>query len=205
MERLIEGFHRFRRTYFEEHRSRFERLAGRGQRPHYTIVTCCDSRIDTTRIFDAVPGEIFLIRNIANLIPPYRPDHQAHSTSAALEYAVRALKVGQLVVLGHARCGGIAALLEPPREPTDFVGQWMAIAAPALERIEQKAPAASPEQRQRAAELESLKVSLANLQAFPWVRERIEEGSLAADALYIDLERGELLLYDPKRDRFEPV
>ena len=205
MERLIEGFRRFRRSYYEEHRARFQRLAGRPQHPRYAVVTCCDSRIDTTHIFDAVPGEVFLIRNIANLVPPYRPDERQHSTSAAIEYAVRILKVGQFVVLGHAGCGGIRALLDPPTQPTDFVANWMQIAAPARQRVMALADEIAPEQRQRACELEALKDSLDNALTFPWVAERVQDGSLLVDALYIDLEQGELLLYHRARNAFEPV
>jgi carbonic anhydrase len=204
MERLIEGFKRFRADYYEEHRARFERLAGRKQHPRYAVVTCCDSRIDTTRIFDAVPGEIFLIRNIANLVPPYKPDDRQHSTSAAIEYAVRFLKVGQFVVLGHAGCGGIAALLDPPKQDTDFVGKWLEIAGPARERVLSR-QGLSPEERQRCGELETLKSSLENALQFPWLAARVEDGSLQADALYLDLEHGEMLLYDRKKDTFAAV
>jgi carbonic anhydrase len=204
MERLIEGFKRFRSEYFQEHRARFERLAGRGQRPRYAVVTCSDSRIDTTRIFDAVPGEIFLIRNIANLVPPYQPDERQHSTSAAIEYAVRFLKVGQFVVLGHAGCGGIAALLDPPQQRSDFVASWLEVAQLARDRVLADA-SLSIEERQRHCELEALKSSLENVLHYPWVASAVEDGSLLADALYLDLEHGELLLYDRAKDRFEPV
>lgn len=204
MERLIEGFKRFRADYYEEHRARFERLAGRRQHPRYAVVTCSDSRIDTTRIFDAVPGEVFLIRNIANLVPPYKPDGRQHSTSAAIEYAVCFLKVGQFVVLGHAGCGGIAALLDPPKQTTDFVGSWLEIARPARERVLGRTHL-SPEERQRNCELETLKSSLDNVLQFPWVAARIEDGSLQVDALYLDLEHGEMLLYDRAKDTFAAV
>jgi carbonic anhydrase len=204
MERLIEGFKRFRAEYFEEHRARFERLAGRRQHPRYAVVTCSDSRIDTTRIFDAVPGEIFLIRNIANLVPPYQPDDRQHATSAAIEYAVRFLKVGQFVVLGHAGCGGIAALLDPPKQPTDFVANWLEIARPARERVLADT-SISVEDRQYRCELEALRSSLENVLHYPWVAAHVEDGSLLADALYLDLEHGKLLLYDRAKDQFETV
>ncbi len=204
MERLIEGFQRFRADYFEANRARFERLAGRPQHPRYAIVTCCDSRIDTTRVFDAIPGEVFLIRNIANLVPPYEPDQHHHSTSAAIEYAVRILKVGQFVVLGHAGCGGIQALLDPPAPRTDFINLWLEMGASARDRTLAK-EGLSREERQRHCELEALKSSLANLLAFPWVRARVEDGSLQVDALYLDLERGGLLLYDRYGDTFAEV
>ena len=204
MERLIEGFKRFRANYFEANRARFERLAGRPQHPRYAIVTCCDSRIDTTRVFDAIPGEVFLIRNIANLVPPYEPDQHHHSTSAAIEYAVRVLKVGQFVVMGHAGCGGIRALLEPPAEPTDFMTLWLEMAASARDRAVTRTDVPG-EERQRCCELEALTLSLNNLLAFPWLKARIEDGSLQVDALYLDLERGELLLYDRQNDTFAEV
>jgi carbonic anhydrase len=204
MERLIEGFKRFRANYFEANRARFERLAGRPQHPRYAIVTCCDSRIDTTRVFDAIPGEVFLIRNIANLVPPYEPDQHHHSTSAAIEYAVRILKVGQFVVMGHAGCGGIRALLDPPAEPTEFVTLWLEMAAPARDWARTKTDV-SGEEQQRCCELQALKLSLNNLLAFPWLKARIEDGSLQVDALYLDLERGELLLYDRRNDSFSEV
>jgi carbonic anhydrase len=205
MERLVEGFRRFRRQYESQHRARFERLAGRKQHPRYAVVTCCDSRIDTTLIFDAIPGEFFLIRNIANLVPAYRPDERQHSTSAAIEYAVRFLKVGQFVVLGHAGCGGIQALLDPPAQATDFLANWVQIAAPARERVLARADEIPPEERRRACELASLKNSLENTFTFPWVAERVADGSLQVDAMYLDLARGELLLYNHARDAFEAV
>jgi carbonic anhydrase len=204
MERLIEGFQRFRADYFEANRARFERLAVRPQHPRYAIVTCCDSRIDTTRVFDALPGEVFLIRNIANLVPPYEPDEHHHSTSAAIEYAVRILKVGQFVVLGHAGCGGIQALLDPPAPPTDFINLWLEMAASARDRTLSKGNLSRVE-RQRDCELEALKSSWANLLSFPWLRARVEDGSLQVDALYLDLERGKLLLYDRHGEAFSEV
>jgi carbonic anhydrase len=204
MERLIEGFQRFRADYFEANRARFERLAGRPQHPRYAIVTCCDSRIDTTRVFDALPGEVFLIRNIANLVPPYEPDEHHHSTSAAIEYAIRVLKVGQFVVLGHAGCGGIQALLDPPVPPTDFINLWLEMAASARDRTLGK-EGLSREERQRHCELEALKSSWSNLLSFPWLRARVDDGSLQVDALHLDLEHGKLLLYDRQGDSFEEV
>ena len=204
MERLIEGFRRFRGSYYEQHRSRFERLAA-GQRPRCAVVACCDSRVDTTLIFDAIPGEIFLIRNIANLIPPYRPDARQHSTSAAIEYAVRFLKVGEFVVLGHAGCGGIRALLNPPAHATDFVADWLEIAAASRERVLARGAGLPPAERQRACELEALEDSLKNVLTFPWVAERVEDGTLQVDALYVDLEQGALLLYNRRRGVFEAV
>ncbi len=147
---------------------------------------------------------MFLIRNIANLVPPYEPDEHHHSTSAAIEYAVRVLKVGQFVVLGHAGCGGIRALLDPPAPPNDFINRWLEIAIPARDRVV-STQELSREQRQRYCELEVLKSSLGNLLDFPWLNDRIEDGSLQVDALYLDLERGELLHYNRLTDAFADV
>jgi carbonic anhydrase len=147
---------------------------------------------------------VFLIRNIANLVPPYEPDQHHHSTSAAIEYAVRILKVGQFVVLGHAGCGGIRALLDPPAPPTDFINLWLQTAASARDTALLNQDL-SRDERQRCCELQALKSSLANLLEFPWLKARIEDGSLQVDALYLDLERGELLLYQRQSDTFARV
>lgn len=202
MDRLIDGFRRFREIYYREHRELFETLA-RGQAPRVMVVGCSDSRVDPALIFDAAPGEIFTVRNVANLVPPYAPSASYHGTSAALEFAVRALQVEHVVVLGHARCGGIGALLRQQEAAAwDFIPAWMAIARPARERA--LAAGGLPEAAQRACEHEAIKVSLGNLMTFPWVRERVERGSLALHGCYFDLEVGELLRLGAT-GAFEPV
>jgi len=203
MDRLIEGFHRFRAGYYQEHRALFEDLAARGQSPRAMVVSCADSRVDPGLIFDAAPGEIFVVRNVANLVPPYTPSASYHGTSAALEFAVRALAVAHVVVLGHARCGGITALLQGPAEAQgEFVPAWMGIAAPARERA---LAAGGPAQAvQCACEHEAIKVSLANLMTFPWVEERVAKGALALHGCHFDPAAGELLRLGPT-GRFEPV
>jgi len=137
-------------------------------------------------------------------VPPYEPDQLHHSTSAAIEYAVRILKVSQFVVLGHAGCGGIHALLDPPASPTDFISLWLETAGPASDRVLSK-QGLSREERQRYVELEALRSSLANLLQFPWLKTRIEDGSLQVAALHLDLGRATLLLYDQNGDRFAEV
>src|SRR5262249_49855235 len=134
MERLIEGFRRFRRESWPHYRELFEALGTRGQSPRAMVIACSDSRVDPPMLFRAAPGELFTVRNVANLVPPYAPDAAYHGTSAALEFAVRTLRVDHVVVLGHERCGGITALLQSPQSPGDFVGSWVQIAAPARER-----------------------------------------------------------------------
>src|SRR3972149_3358165 len=164
MERVIEGYRRFRATQWPERRATFEALAHHGQSPGAMVIACSDSRIDPAMIFGAGPGELFVIRNVANLVPPYAPDAEPHATSAALEFAVRGLEVPDVIVMGHAMCGGIRALLEGAPDPVgDFLGPWMRIAEPA----KQKALSSAPVDRQTACEREALKLSLENLLTFP--------------------------------------
>ena len=189
MERLIEGYRRFRATYWSQNKDVFEALAA-GQSPRAMVITCADSRVDPQMIFDAKPGEIFCVRNVANLVPPYAPDSDHHGTSAALEFAVRSLKVEHIIVLGHARCGGIRALLEGG-EQGDFIGRWMEIAAVARERALTAAATAS-ETVQHLCEHESIRITLDNIMTFPWVAERVHAGLLQLHGWHFDFERGEL-------------
>jgi carbonic anhydrase len=207
MDRLIEGFQRFRKNYYEENRVVFDALSRTGQAPRALVIACCDSRVDPSLIFDTAPGEVFTIRNIANLIPPYAPNGDYHGTSAALEFAIRILLVEHVVVLGHSGCGGVRALVENALEvPTgDFVGQWMAIANPARERAFATAAKEGQETLRHTCELEVVKVSLANLMTFPWVAERASRNALALHGWYFDLENGALLRCDLATGKFAPV
>jgi carbonic anhydrase len=194
VQRLIEGFRRFRETYYREHRAVFDALAAHGQWPRAMVIGCADSRVDPQLIFGAAPGDVFVVRNVANLVPPYKPNADYHGTSAALEFAVNGLQVEHIVVLGHARCGGVGALLRGPAPDAggdDFIGAWMSIAAPARERA--LAAGGPAEAVQRACEHEAIRVSLGNLMTFPWVRGRVERGALALHGWYFDLEAGDLL------------
>ena len=189
MERLIEGYARFRKAYWSQNKSVFEALAA-GQSPRAMVITCADSRVDPQLIFDAKPGEIFCVRNVANLVPPYAPDSDHHGTSAALEFAVRSLKVEHIIVLGHAQCGGIQALLKGG-EQGDFIGRWMEIAAPARERA-LAAAAHSPETITHICERESIRITIDNIMTFPWVAERVHAGLLQLHGWHFDIEQGEL-------------
>ena len=189
MDELIEGYRRFRAGQWPERRATFEALAERGQAPRALVVACSDSRVDPAMIFAAAPGEIFVVRNVANLVPPYAPDSEPHATSAALEFAVRSLKVADVIVLGHAMCGGIRALLKGAPEPAgEFLGPWMRIAEPA----KRKAFACEPGERQAACEREAVKVSLGNLATFPWVAERVTAGRLRLHGAIFDIRSGVL-------------
>jgi carbonic anhydrase len=204
MERLINGFRRFHRTYYQDHREVFDALALNGQSPRAMVIACSDSRADPQLIFGSPPGEMFVVRNVANLVPPYAPDADHHGTSAALEFAVHALSVEHIIVMGHTHCGGVDALLKQPEIPGgDFISNWMSIAQPARERA-LAATQGRPEDAQRTCEHETIKVSLANLKTFPWIRERVERGDLALHGWHFDLETGNLLRLGSE-GAFEPV
>jgi carbonic anhydrase len=192
MDELIAGYRRFRQETWPQQRARFEQLAAQGQRPHTMVIACSDSRVDPQMIFSAGPGELFVVRNVANLVPPYMPDALFHGTSAAVEFAVRVLQVERIVVMGHALCGGIRALIDgTPPEARDFVAGWIGIA--------ERARAAAlrcdvPEQRQEAAEHESVRISLTNLMTFPWVAEAVAAGRLALHGAHFGVATGRLVL-----------
>ncbi len=189
MQRLLDGFRRFRATGWREHADDLATLAREGQHPVALIIACADSRIDPNLIFGAGPGELFVLRNVANLVPAFAPDRLAHATSAALEFAVRVLEVANVVVMGHAGCGGIRVLLDgPPAQGGDFLEPWMRIAEPARNR----ALAYGPPDKQTACEQETMKLSLGNLMTFPWIAERVLAGRLALHAMSFDIATGEL-------------
>ena len=158
------------------------------------VVACCDSRVPLEAVFDCTPGEIFVLRSIANLIPPYAPDTAMHGTSAALEYAVRELEVSHLVILGHSLCGGIQALMRGPgKERTDFIEPWMSIAEEARRHVlENAGDTTDLESLCRVCEQESIRVSLRNLTTFPWIKSRLDEGALKVGGFYFDAESGDL-------------
>jgi carbonic anhydrase len=189
MEDFIAGYRRFRAGIWRNERVRFEELSRFGQKPRALVIGCSDSRTDPQMVFNAAPGELFVIRNVANLVPPYGPDNQPHGISAAIEFAVRVLKVPQIIVMGHAMCGGIQALLNgAPAEVSDFVGQWVRIAEPARAR----AMMAPVERRQDVCEHESVRLSLDNLMTFPWITSAIRAGELTLHGCFFDIRSGVL-------------
>jgi carbonic anhydrase len=201
MNRLIKGYRRFRARQFPERSGVFERLAHFGQSPRAMVIACSDSRVDPTMIFNAEPGELFILRNVANLVPPYEPDTAYHATSAALEFAVRVLEVTDLIVMGHAMCGGIDVLLRgAPPGAGDFLVPWMRIAEPAKRRVLERA-STDP---QSDCEQESVKLSLENLLTFPWIAERVTARRLALTGSLFDIRSGVLTLLGPDGN-FEQV
>lgn len=178
--------------------SRYKDLADRGQKPHTMVVACCDSRSGPETIFDSGPGELFVVRNVANLVPTYKPDGENHGTSAALEFAVQSLKVRQIVVMGHGRCGGISAALaqdSEPLSPGDFIGRWMEMLKPAAETI-QDSPLMTQSERQTALERISVRNSIDNLRTFPCVKILEDRGSLSIHGAWFDISTGELWVMD---------
>ena len=190
---LRDGYGRFRAGRYAADADRYRHLAESGQRPHTLVVACSDSRSAPEAIFDAGPGELFVVRNVAGLVPVFQPDARAHGVSAALEYGVLALGVDSIVVLGHGRCGGIAAALEPsgPLSSTDFVGTWMAGIRELAATIAMPATAPADERR-LALEHRAIEQSIDHLRTFPWIRRREESGALALHGAWFDIALGEL-------------
>ncbi|PHK96572.1 carbonic anhydrase [Pseudoroseomonas rhizosphaerae] len=193
MKALFDGYRRFRAEVWPERRRLFQDLARDGQSPRALVIACSDSRVDPGMVFNAAPGELFIVRNVANLVPPYEPDRSYHGTSAALEFGVCVLKVPRVIVLGHAMCGGVQALLRGfPPGAQDFVEPWMTgIAAEARRRTLACAPA-DPDAAQAQCELETVKLSLRNLMTFPWISTRVAEGSLSLHGGSFDIRTGVL-------------
>jgi len=201
MDDLIAGYRRFRAGTWPQERNRFEELSRLGQNPRALVIACSDSRTDPQMVFNAAPGELFVVRNVANLVPPYGPDRQPHGVSSAVEFAVRALRVPDIIVMGHAMCGGIQALLQgTPPELSDFVGPWVRIAEPAR----QKAMQVPAEQRHVFCEHESVRLSLANLMTFPWIKQAAEAGSLRLHGCYFGIRSGILEHLGPDGE-FHPI
>ena len=205
-QRLVDGYRSFLSERLPLEQSRFRDLADRGQSPEIMVIGCCDSRVSPEVIFDARPGELFVVRNVANQVPPYAPDGAYHGVSAALEFAVAALKVKHIVVLGHARCGGVRAFAEggEPLSPGDFIGKWMELMKPALEKVGPRGDIA-PDDWLRRLEFASVENSLANLMTFPRLAGQAERGDIALHGAFFGVATGKLSVRDPRTGIFEPV
>lgn len=206
--KLTTGFRDFRDGRFQEQRATYETLVDRGQSPTVALIACSDSRLDPAIVLNADPGDLFIVRNIANLVPPYEREGHFHGTSAALEYAVEHLEVGHVIVLGHAHCGGIHSLFEKPApdsEANQFVTPWMSLVQSAYLRVEGTMPDAPIEAKLRICEQSAVLVSLENLMTFPNIRQRVGQGRLRLHGWYIDIRSCTLSIFDPGRQRFEPV
>lgn len=200
MDRLIEGYRRFRQETWPQERARYQALAKWGQKPEAVVIACSDSRVDPQTVFGAVAGELFVVRNVAGLVPTYQPDAHYHGTSAALEYAVRVLKVPKVVVLGHAQCGGVRAMVEGAPDARDFVEPWMSMADAALKDAPDDAGSAEVLDH---CEIEVVRLSLKNLMTFPWIVEAVQSGQLRVFGYRFDIHTGKLEQVEP--DKVAPV
>ncbi|RZI42905.1 carbonic anhydrase [Herbaspirillum sp. HC18] len=204
IEKFIQGFNRFQQHYLSD--TAFLDKLRKGQQPSTLVIGCCDSRVDPALLTGSDPGELFVIRNIANLVPPCTPDAPP-GVSSAIEFAVCGLEVARVIVLGHARCGGIRALMTPrPLAPeTNFVDRWMRIAEPVRQRVLRELEHKTSEEQHKACEMTSILHSLDNLMTYPWIRQRVEENKLILHGWYFDITTGALLAYSPRKQEFLPL
>lgn len=224
-QKLLDGYQGFLHSTYRKRSDSYRELAAAGQNPEALVIACCDSRAAPEIIFDSGPGEIFVLRNVANLVPPYNAEGRYRSSVASIEFSVVSLGVRHIVVMGHGRCGGVAAALDDRRQSLDqgdAIGHWISLLDPAISAVasgeghdpirhvhiddpghEHVHPGHDP--RQTAVECMSVRKSIANLRTFPYVREREEDGRLTLHGAWFDISEGVLWVYDPDRDVFEPA
>jgi len=205
-QRLIDGYNAFAVGRLRSEQDRYRELAELGQSPEIMVVGCSDSRVSPEVIFDARPGELFVVRNVANIIPPYSPDGQAHGVSAALEFGLVALKIKHIVVLGHARCGGVKAFAEDaePLSPGDFIGKWMQLMAPAAGKVGPRGDLSAIDYMTKL-EQANIGNSLDNLMTFPSLAKLIERGEIQTHGAYFGVASGELYVLDKTSGNFDRI
>jgi carbonic anhydrase len=203
---LLEGYRTFTTQRLPTEQTRYRELSERGQSPEVMVIGCCDSRVSPEVIFDAGPGELFVVRNVANLVPVYEPDANAHGVSAALEFAVVVLKVKHIVVLGHAQCGGVRAFIDhaAPLSPSDFIGRWMSLFIKPGEQVE-KREQESYEDFVLRIEKAAVHRSLENLMTFPFVKKAVESGAMSLHGAYFGVKEGSLAVLDRDAKEFRRV
>lgn len=202
---LLDGYKSFMGGRYAAERDRYHRLANEGQSPSTMVIACCDSRAAPETIFDCGPGELFVLRNVANLVPPFEPDGGQHGTSAGVEFAVQVLKVRHIVVMGHGSCGGISAALNPDPKPLaegDFIGKWLTLVEPVTAQFTDNG-LMTPRERQRSFERISIRNSIKNLRSFPYVRALEDKGELMVHGAWFDIKSGELWIMDAETGEFE--
>ncbi len=206
---LVQRYQGWKATTFEDNNSWYRRLAEEGQRPRAMVISCCDSRVHATAIFGAEQGEFFIHRNVANLVPAYLPDGEPHGTSAAVEYAVTALKVAHIIVLGHSSCGGVKACHDmctghapELQKSSSFVGRWMDILRPGFEKVKDISDEVD---RIARLEREAVMVSIENLFTFPFVQKAIDDNELTLHALWTDIAEGTLEQFDTSLQSFVQI
>lgn len=207
MKKLIEGYREFYKEYFESGNMLYKSLHSEGQFPKALVIACSDSRVDPSILMQAEPGDIFAIRNVANIVPPYQPDDESlHGVSSAVEFAVRFLEVKDIVVLGHSECAGVNALLHPEViKESDFIGPWMNIAKPARDTVLKDKRSLPEADINNCCEKEVIKLSLSNLTKFPWIKEKVENKHLRLHGWHFDLSNGKIAQYNPKLNEFVEI
>jgi len=204
--KLLAGYKRFHNKYLLEQDSIFQHLAVYGQFPKTLLIGCSDARVDPTIILDASPGDIFMIRNVSNLVPPYQPECTGvHGVSAAIEFASEFLNIENIIVMGHAGCAGIKKLVQGNGEDGSFVGKWVQLLEPAKKRVLENPLYKTEIEQLNACEREAVLVSLENLQTFPFIKKRIDEGKLKTYGWYFSIFDGKLYAYNPQTNEFESV
>lgn len=205
---LADRYRRFKYRHFAPNADHYEELATHGQAPETMIISCCDSRVDPETIFGAMPGELFVARNVANLMPPYEKSGFFHGASAAIEYAVLNLRIKHCIILGHSGCGGVRAALDQNaaiQTEAQFISRWMSMLDNARLSVLAAHQQSSQEERQRALEMEGIKTSIANLRTFPFVKEREEKGRLALHGAHFEIKTGTLTVLNHSRGIFFPL
>lgn len=205
---FLKGFRRFQHHYFDRNPELFDRLFREGQRPRALMVACCDSRCDPGVLTDSEPGDMFVVRNVANLVPPYIQATSYAGTTSAIAFAICNLAVEHVIVMGHARCGGIRALMEnkpPASDEEQLIAKWLGIAADARLQVLKELPEKSQQVQTRACEQASILKSLENLMSYPWISRRVNEGTLALHGWYFDMENGTLMQYDSDAGEFRVI
>ncbi|EAR23165.1 carbonic anhydrase [Nitrococcus mobilis] len=200
---LLAGYRSYRALFYEKRGDLTRKLAREGQSPKVLVIACSDSRVDPAVLFNADPGEIFVVRNIAALVPPYTPDDKHHGTSAAIEFAVRDLNVKDIVVLGHSSCGGMKALSKLARGEVvdrEFIGPWVEVAHEACQHHAADDPGSNAK-----VEKGAIKTSLNNLMGFPWIAEAVDAGSLVLHGWWANLHTGDLFAHEPRTGEFHPI
>lgn len=207
---LVEGYRHFRKNYLSEQYAAYRTWASKSQKPRIMMIACSDSRVNPVILTHAGLGDVFIVNNVANLVPPYKEGKDTHhSTSSALEFALTELKVENIIILGHSGCGGIKALMndEKKSEPGNysFIEPWVQIAAKAKEKVQSNYPECSHAEQMALCEKEALLVSLKNLETFPWVKSALEIGNLNTHAWYFEIGSGDLFQYDSAQSCFRPL
>lgn len=206
LDKLIAGFRQFRKRYYEDEPELYQQLVYKGQSPKALVIACCDSRVHPAQVMDTDPGDIFVVRNVANIVPPCQEDGKSHGTSAAIEFAVKLLGVKHIIIFGHGQCGGVRSLMEGKHQghKHGFIDSWMDIVAPAREKVLKEHRNATFDDQCKACEQAVIEISVNNLMTFPWISDMVSKNNLFVHGWYFDIEQGELYARTANGD-FRPL